>query len=118
VYRQIVWPAARRFAPELILVSVGFDAHWADPLCQMRLTLQGYNEIVRELITMAAQLCAGRIVFALEGGYNLASLSHGVLNVALALLGNPDVSDPLGAAGGADPDITALLERIRDVHSL
>lgn len=118
VYEQVIWPVARRFAPDLILVSAGFDAHWADPLCQMRLTLQGYNKIVQDLIAMAAELCGGKIVFALEGGYNLTALSHGVLNVAHALIGSTEVSDPLGAAQGTDPDITPLLERLRDIHKL
>src|SRR5690606_6591966 len=42
VFRQIVLPAAERFQPELILVSIGHDAHWRDPLAAMRLTLNGY----------------------------------------------------------------------------
>src|SRR5260221_6101812 len=97
---QIVWPAARRFQPELILVSAGFDAHWADPLGQIKLSLKGYDNLTRQLIQMAEVLCEGRIVFVLEGGYNLNSLSYGVLNVAYALLGDSQVADPLGAAKG------------------
>jgi acetoin utilization deacetylase AcuC-like enzyme len=57
-------------------------------------------------------------VFVLEGGYNLTSLSHGVLNVAYALLGNPTVSDPLGKFTGQEPDVQALLKRIKTVHHL
>lgn len=118
VYEQIVWPAARRYRPELILVSAGFDTHWADPLCQMRLTLAGYDEITRTLMRMADELCGGKIVFVLEGGYNLTALSHGMLNVAHALLGDSEMSDPLGAAQGRDPDIEPLLGRIKKTHNL
>ena len=118
-YEQIVWPAARRYRPELILVSAGLDTHWADPLCQMRLGLAGYDEIARSLMKMADELCGGKIIFVLEGGYNLTSLSHGVLNIAHALLGDHELSDPLGAAkDGSDPDITPLLERIKKLHNL
>jgi acetoin utilization deacetylase AcuC-like enzyme len=118
VYEQIVWPAARRYAPELILVSAGFDAHWADPLCQMRLTLPGYDFIARELVRMAGELCGGKLIFVLEGGYNLTALSHGMMNVAHALLGDASVSDPLGHPEGRDPDIRALIEQIILLHDL
>jgi acetoin utilization deacetylase AcuC-like enzyme len=95
IYRQIVWPAARRFQPDLILVSAGFDCHWHDPLGGMTLTLTGYDRLTRELIRMAQELCAGRIVFLMEGGYNLDVLAHGMLNITAALLGEAAVSDPL-----------------------
>jgi acetoin utilization deacetylase AcuC-like enzyme len=117
-YEQIVWPAARRYQPELIIVSAGFDTHWADPLSQMRLTLAGYDEITRTLMRMADELCGGKIICVLEGGYNLTSLSHGMLNMAYALLGDNELSDPLGAPRGNDPDIAPLLERIKKIHNL
>lgn len=118
VFEQVIWPAARRFKPELIIVSAGFDAHWADPLRGERLSLSGYARLSRELIRMAVELCGGRIVFVLEGGYHLEVLSHGVLNVAYALLGSPEISDPLGPAAGAETDITNLIERLKTTHDL
>jgi acetoin utilization deacetylase AcuC-like enzyme len=117
-YEQIVWPVARRFEPELVLVSAGFDAHWADPLCRMKLSLKGYDHLTRELIQMAGAFCGGKIVFVLEGGYNLTSLSNGVLNVAHALCGNSDLADPFGPAKGAEPGIAPLLARIKQLHGL
>ncbi|MBX3061476.1 MAG: histone deacetylase [Anaerolineae bacterium] len=118
VYQEVIWQAARRYRPELILVSAGFDAHWADPLSQMGLTLGGYDYIVHELLKMAAELCKGRIAFVLEGGYNLTSLSHGVLNVAHALLGDDELSDPLGATTRKEPNIDDLLRHIKQLHTL
>jgi acetoin utilization deacetylase AcuC-like enzyme len=117
-YEQVIWPAAQRFRPELILVSAGFDSHWADPLCDMNLTLDGYAWITRELLRMAETLCQGKIAFVLEGGYNLTSLSHGVLNVAHALLGHVTVSDPLGLPADKETEIGPLLAQIRQVHQL
>jgi acetoin utilization deacetylase AcuC-like enzyme len=118
VFDHIVLPAARCFDPQLILVSAGFDAHWADPLANMRLSLAGFSALTRSLITLAQELCAGRIVFVLEGGYNLQVLSHGWANIARALLGQPDGDDPIGAASGHEPALTALLDRVRHVHKL
>lgn len=119
VYEQIVWAAARRFQPELILVSAGFDSHWRDPLGQLKLSLSGYAHLSRELIRMAQSLCQGRIVFVMEGGYDLEVLSHGMLNVAYALLGDSTLSDPVGAASiRAESDVSRVIQRVKDAHSL
>lgn len=120
LYEQIVWPSALRFQPELIIVSAGFDAHWADPLAGLRLSLAGYDHLTRELIRMAEQICGGKIIFALEGGYHLDALSHGVANIAYALLGETTLLDPLGAAPsiGQELPIQPLITRLRHLHAL
>ncbi len=118
VFDEIVLPAARRFAPELVLVSAGFDAHWADPLANMRLSLAGFSTLTRQLITLAEEVCDGRIVFVLEGGYNLQVLSRGWSNVARALLGQADGDDPIGTAPGHEPSIDYILDRVRHIHKL
>jgi acetoin utilization deacetylase AcuC-like enzyme len=122
LYEQIIWPAARRFAPDLILVSAGFDAHWAESpnLGQLRLTLPGYAHLSAELKRMAAELCHGRIIFMMEGGYNLTALSNGLLNVAHVLLGDDQIIDPLGAAPSqmALAKIDPLLGELKRLHHL
>lgn len=120
IYEKILWPAAQRFQPQLIIVSAGFDAHWLDPIAGMRLSLTGYAHISRELIKMADQFCGGKIVFVMEGGYNLDALSYGMVNVAHALLGEDMISDPLGDAhdGRQTPAVMPLIDKIRDIHGL
>lgn len=119
IYEHIIWPLAERYKPQLLVVSAGFDAHWDDPLAHMRLSLPGYAHLTRELIKIAEKLCEGRIVFALEGGYNLDTLAHGVRNIAHALLGDDEISDPLGPAPTAtEPDIEPLIAQIRQIHRL
>jgi acetoin utilization deacetylase AcuC-like enzyme len=119
VFDRIVWPAAERFDPQLILVSVGFDAYWADPLAAMRLTLTGYSHLAAEVIRMAQRFCAGKVVFALEGGYNMDALRYGVSNVARLLLGDPPI-DPPGAQPSPqpEPDIAVLLGQLEQLHGL
>lgn len=67
-------PALHAFAPDLILVSAGFDAHQADPLAQINLQFDDYRWITREICDYAAQACNGRVVSVLEGGYDLEAL--------------------------------------------
>jgi acetoin utilization deacetylase AcuC-like enzyme len=119
VFNQIIWPAAERFHPEVILVSAGFDAYWADRLAGMRLTLNGYSQLAGELMRMARRFCEGKVVFVLEGGYDLDALRYGVSNVARVLLGDPP-NDPLGPPPGprSDPDIAALLALLQKLHRL
>lgn len=118
IYKEIIWESAKRFKPELIIVSAGFDAHWTDPLASMNLSLTGYAHITRELIRMAQSLCGGKIIFSLEGGYDLSTLAYGIRNVAHALLGDDTVFDPLGRAKYDEPNISNLLLQIKQLHNL
>jgi acetoin utilization deacetylase AcuC-like enzyme len=118
LYERVVWPAARRFKPDLILVSAGFDAHWVDPLAGLHLDLEGFGHLTRELIRMARELCGGRIVFVMEGGYDLDALSHGVLNIAYALRGQDQVVDPLGGVDLPQQDTSALADQLVALHQL
>jgi acetoin utilization deacetylase AcuC-like enzyme len=118
LYSEVAFPAIRRFQPELILVSAGFDAHWDDPLANIGLTLTGYHWLCQNLIALAADICQGRIVFTLEGGYNLKVLATGVGNTFRALLGQPEVDDPLGISPWVEPDVSDLLVKLKQVHQL
>jgi acetoin utilization deacetylase AcuC-like enzyme len=118
LYGELVFPILRRFQPELILVSAGFDAHWNDPLANIGLSLTGYHWLCQNLIELAAELCHGRIVFTLEGGYNLDVLALGVGNVFRALLGNSAIEDPLGPSPWQEPDVSALLAKLKTIHDL
>ena len=68
-FDEIVEPAVRAFAPDLVLVSAGFDAHEDDPLANMSVTEDGFRELARRSAALAPTLRA-----VLEGGYNLSSL--------------------------------------------
>ncbi|MBM3129381.1 MAG: histone deacetylase [Chloroflexi bacterium] len=121
VFDDLLYPLAERYRPQLILVSAGYDAHWSDPLALENLTIAGYGALARTLVALARELCAGRIVFTLEGGYNLPALAHGVAATCRALLGEPAIADPLGASPREDydaDDIRAYIEHLKGVHRL
>jgi len=69
VFARVVEPAVEQFAPELVLVSAGFDAHVADPLADMRVSADGFRELARRCAALA-----DRVAAVLEGGYNLETL--------------------------------------------
>ncbi len=120
IFEQIVIPATVRFRPDLMLISVGFDAHWADPLAGMRLSLAGYDWLARACLKLAKQVCAGKIVFLMEGGYDLQALSQGWCNIARALLGSEELSDSYGAAteDASARDIQNVIDRVRAIHGI
>jgi acetoin utilization deacetylase AcuC-like enzyme len=118
IFSDLVWPLAQRFDPDLILVSAGYDAHWKDPLAQMNLSLSGYAWLERELVDMAAQLCEGRIVFTLEGGYQLDVLACGVLDAFYAMLGEESIADPFGPSPYPERPVDDLILRLRELHGL
>lgn len=119
IMAEIVQPAVERYDPDLMLISVGLDAHWMDPLGGVQLTLSGYDFLARACLDMAARFCGGRIVFAMEGGYDLPALAHGWVNIARALLGENEISDPYGEPPSpAALDVQPLIEQIRRIHGL
>jgi acetoin utilization deacetylase AcuC-like enzyme len=68
-------PALEAFAPELIVISAGFDAHARDPLAQLRLRESDFAWLTERLCNIADRLCGGRVVSLLEGGYDLDALA-------------------------------------------
>jgi acetoin utilization deacetylase AcuC-like enzyme len=118
VFRSLLWPVAQRFRPQLILVSAGFDAHWDDPLAFMLLSLTGYARLARQLRDLAQELCDGRIVFALEGGYHLDVMAYGVLNSLYVLLGDDTIVDPLGPSTMDEENIESWIKELLRLHSI
>jgi acetoin utilization deacetylase AcuC-like enzyme len=118
IFSELIWPLAERFGPDVILVSAGYDAHWNDPLAQMNLSLGGYAWLGRELMDMATRLCGGRIVFTLEGGYQLDVLAYGVLNAFYAMLGEDTIADPFGPSPYPERPVDELIVRLRELHGL
>jgi len=74
VYEAEVFPRLHEFAPELLLISAGFDAHHADPLAQLNWEVEDFVWLTGALCDIADESCGGRVVSALEGGYDLEAL--------------------------------------------
>ena len=85
VFHDVVVPAAKKFAPEWILVSAGFDPHRRDPLGGMEVTESGFTGMARLLLQLADEYTGGKIACLLEGGYDLAALRNSVAAVLKAM---------------------------------
>lgn len=89
IVERLVVPAAMGFAPDIIIVSCGFDAHRDDPLASMELSQTGYAAMARIMRSLADTLCEGRIVHVLEGGYALSGVREGARAVLHSLVAEP-----------------------------
>jgi acetoin utilization deacetylase AcuC-like enzyme len=74
-YAEQVIRAVRNFRPELLMISAGFDAHELDPLGQLRMTTEGFGRLTKMLVSLADEVCEGRVVLVTEGGYDLNALA-------------------------------------------
>jgi acetoin utilization deacetylase AcuC-like enzyme len=86
---ELILPLLDLHAPQMILVSYGFDPHWLDPLGQLLLTADGYGKLILKLCNWADTHCDGKIGLILEGGYDLKAASSCSLAVVSAMLGIP-----------------------------
>jgi acetoin utilization deacetylase AcuC-like enzyme len=87
IFLNVLLPAAKAFKPEFVIISAGFDAHRDDPLASMGLTEAGYSDLTGIVVGIAKRHAQGRLLSALEGGYNLTALGASVdahLKVLLA----------------------------------
>src|ERR1700756_1245112 len=87
-YENLILPQLRKFSPELIIVSAGFDAHYRDPLASLNLKAEDFDWVTKKLMDLADQTAGGRVVSVLEGGYDLQGLQESVAAHVTALMGS------------------------------
>ena len=121
VMEAVVSPLLRRYQPDFILVPAGYDGHWSDPLANMKLTTPGFGRIVRHISALAEELCGGKIVCTLEGGYDLRALASSV-EATVRVLADSDleVPDPYGAPGDVrgSETVEPVVSAVRKIHGL
>ncbi len=111
----IIEPFLHKIRPQLILVSAGFDAHWRDPLTALGLSTAGFHALSTTLVRLADQLCGGRILFVLEGGYDPMNVAHGAAAV-FAALERRTLDAVADASSRPEPDVGPRLAAIRALH--
>jgi acetoin utilization deacetylase AcuC-like enzyme len=86
-FENLILPQLTKFAPELIVISAGFDAHRRDPLANINLDAEDFGWVTRKLMDVAQASAGGRVVSVLEGGYDLQGLKESVAAHVTALMG-------------------------------
>jgi acetoin utilization deacetylase AcuC-like enzyme len=120
-------PLARRYRPQLILISAGYDAHIGDPLGGMSVTTAGFSKLARIVRQLSDEIeeCEGRLAAILEGGYNIEALAQSVVATIAALQAPPgqtapgELTEPQGLhAHRRTVDVSGVIEQARRIHGL
>lgn len=120
VFHEVIVPKVRLYKPQLIMVSAGYDVHWADELAQMQVTTTGFAEMTKIIKGLAEEFCGGKLVLSLEGGYHLEALSTSVKATFDVLLGKEKIEDIMGPPKKrvSNPDVLGLIRQLKEVHRL
>ncbi|MDO8885648.1 histone deacetylase [Candidatus Oleimmundimicrobium sp.] len=117
IFDEVVNPIAYQFKPELIMVAGGYDGHFADPLTSLKLTVPGYSKLTKKALNLADDICGGKLVVSLEGGYELKALSHSIA-ATLNEMGNfgLKIKDPHGLLVSADKVDLSVIDKVKKVQ--
>jgi acetoin utilization deacetylase AcuC-like enzyme len=113
VFSEVLLPLANRYKPEFILVSAGFDTHRDDPLGGMAVTEKGFAEMTRMILAVAEEHCKNKVLFALEGGYDLNGLTDSVQAVITEQ--KKEAIPPAQTAVRPTSEIVRVITRVKDV---
>jgi acetoin utilization deacetylase AcuC-like enzyme len=108
-FERVIIPVGRKFSPDLVMISAGYDSHGGDLLCSMRLNDHSYRKMTDYLVDLAGECCGGRLIVTLEGGYNLDAQARSIVQT-VAGLAEVDIQ-----GGGEAPEPTAYMDRADEV---
>lgn len=86
-FQRVILPAGRKFSPDFVMVSAGYDSHDGDLLCSMRLNDLSYRKMITCLTDLAGETCEGRLIATLEGGYNINAQARSIVQTVAGLAG-------------------------------
>ncbi len=120
VYEQVAdrifKPFVESFKPQMIFISVGFDAHWNDPITTLGLSTNGYFTLAQKVMALAEEYCDGKIVFVLEGGYDPVNVANGAGGVFDALSRRGLSHEARDPNPHPEPDCESRIEEVRKWH--
>jgi acetoin utilization deacetylase AcuC-like enzyme len=111
-FERVLVPAAERFAPQLVLVSAGFDAHEADPLGGQEVSDEGFAHLCQVVRDLARRHADGKVVLTLEGGYDVPALGRSVRRCLEVLAGD----DAAKGFGEASETARRTIEAVISLH--
>ncbi len=87
-FDQVILPIARQYEPELVLICAGYDGHFNDPLCSMYLSAMNFAAMAERIKDLAEEVCGGKLMASLEGGYDLAGIAASIANTIAVMAGD------------------------------
>jgi acetoin utilization deacetylase AcuC-like enzyme len=113
---RIFKPFVESFKPQILFISVGFDAHWNDPITMLGLSTKGYLTLAKKVVALADEYCDGKIVFVLEGGYDPVNVANGADAVFEALTNSRSGNEADDPNPHKEPDCESRIEEVRKWH--
>jgi acetoin utilization deacetylase AcuC-like enzyme len=115
---RLIAPLARHYRPQLMIISAGYDIYQRDPLGTMQVSPAGFGRMAARLKSLAEELCGGRLLLALEGGYHIEGLARCVQHTLDALTGrNPEYSTGPGSATAGHSSVSRVIEDVCRTHA-
>lgn len=111
LYEEFVIPVLLQYQPDLILVSAGYDVHYQDPLGGLQMTEEGIARLAYLLTDAARDICHGRLIYLLEGGYNLQALTDCVRRTIEVTV----LEDNVPSLGSPPSEYNRYRKDVRDV---
>ncbi len=115
IFNEILVPIVKQYKPQMIMVSAGYDIYHGDPLGLMAVSPAGFACLTRFLVKLAEETCNGKILFTLEGGYNLQGLKDGVMATLYELAGFTEKYDDAIKVIENNPAQAMVVEEIRNI---
>jgi len=118
IFETILKPIALQYRPQLVLVSAGFDIHYNDPLGGMEVTEKGFGELTRVLMEIAEATAQGKLVFTLEGGYDIEGEKQSVRTVLreLSQAFPPEKKDHTEKEKGKNQPLEQMILQLREIQ--
>jgi len=113
---RIFKPFVESFKPQMLLISVGFDAHWNDPLTMLGLSTKGFSILAKKVVELAHAYCEGKIVFVLEGGYSPVNVANGSEAVFDALTGTISTKIVNDLNPHKEPNCESRIDEVCKLH--
>ncbi len=118
IFDELLSPWIQNFKPEMLFISAGYDPHFSDPITTLTLNTKGFFQMAKKLVSLAEEICGGKMMFVLEGGYDPVALKDNIQCSLAAMSGHGSFPDHYGKGPNVSPDIDQLIIDLQNTHQL
>lgn len=116
-FDEVIVPLAQAYKPDLLMIAAGFDAHYYDPISSINLTAEDYASMTEKIKKISDNLCLGRIIASLEGGYGLSSLAKSAWATIDRMMGKNSEIDEIKEFSPSPSESDIIIERVKSTLS-